>query len=123
MPQALGFKPKLAISRPNWLFARSFGVANRTGMLVYRSLWLDEADEWLDEVWSTVKKQRLGLAWKGKFLDVDMTFSQGELSLYLSPADGQSYGLELSPETLAEVRAAADKVWNRETKQDLSCTA
>lgn len=80
--------PKLDVARPAWLFAKTFGLSNRTGLMVYRSLWLDEADEWLDEVWQTVKRHRLQLGWKGRFVDVDMTFSQGELSVYLSTAEG-----------------------------------
>lgn len=89
----------LNVARPNWLFARTCRLLNKTGLIVYRSLLMRESDPMFDGVREFIASNQFEVAWKGRYLDGKMMFSEGELTIYLTPAEGRSTEI---PEDLAE---------------------
>jgi hypothetical protein len=89
----------LNIARPNWLFARTCRLRNKTGLLVYRSVLMRESDPMFDGVREFIASNQFEVAWKGRYLDGKMMFNEGELTIYLTPAEGRTTEI---PEDLAD---------------------
>lgn len=96
--------PCLEVRRPTWLFAQTCQFLNRAASVVYRSVMVDEDFAPYAGVLSYLKDHGFELAWKGRFLDVDMMFGEGELMIYVTPTEDDSYGFELDPETMEILR-------------------
>lgn len=104
---------RLSVTKPAWLFASTCKLLNRTGLIVYKSVMLRDSDPMYEEVRSFLGSRRFELAWKGMFIDVDMMFGEGELSIQLTPADGES--ADVDPELVEELRAEGLRIMQEMT--------
>jgi hypothetical protein len=77
---------RLDIARPPWLFARTCRFLDQAALVVYKSPMLREASAIYAPVLAFLGENEVHVHRKGVYLDADMMFGKGELTVYLTEA-------------------------------------
>jgi hypothetical protein len=101
--------PHLDVSKPGWLFATSCRLFNKTGMVIYRSVWMRETDPMYDTVRDFVKDLEVEVVYKGLFEDARMIFKEGEITIQLLQDKGSDPTV-LDPAALRELQAMGERI-------------
>ena len=112
MFQALMHSAPLAfqMARPQWLFAQSFLMLEATALIVIKSTAVRSTDPIFSPISEFISEHSFELNWKGKIIDVDLMFGEGEVSVYFSRAEGDGYSLDVDPQMIREIRRTAQRV-------------
>lgn len=104
VPNPPGKSNSLDIANPCWLFARTCRLFNRTGLLVYKSVVMQDTDPMFKEVRKFLEGHKVRIVYKGIFKDAELMFREGELTIQLL-LDKDDGDISVDPEMVEELRS------------------
>lgn len=102
----------LDIRRPAWLLARTRKFFDRTALVVIKSVQVRDAYPPFQDVLAFIERYQFDLTWRGTFWDGHLMMHEGELSIYLTPADDDSEPVEIDPALVDELREEGLRIMN-----------